>query len=109
MAFIYILMGVSGSGKTTVGRALAGRLGCSFYDGDDFHSPGNVAKMAGGLPLNDADREPWLADLAERIAVHAAAGERAVSGSSGPINERLWERYNALSGNGGAPKGCLPR
>lgn len=56
-------MGVSGSGKTTVGRALAERLDCAFFDGDDFHPPENVAKMAAGEPLQDADRRPWLAKL----------------------------------------------
>lgn len=56
-------MGVSGSGKTVVGQALARRLGWDFYDADDFHPPQNIAKMAGGIPLTDADRAPWLASL----------------------------------------------
>lgn len=60
-------MGVSGAGKTTVGRALAERLDCAFYDGDDFHPPENVAKMAAGEPLQDRDRRPWLAKLNELI------------------------------------------
>ena len=55
-----IVMGVSGSGKTTVGLALAERLGWPFHDGDDFHPPANIDKMARGIPLNDADRWPWL-------------------------------------------------
>ncbi len=55
-----IVMGVSGSGKTTVGRRLADALGGSFHDGDDFHPPENVRKMASGQPLTDADRWPWL-------------------------------------------------
>jgi gluconokinase len=59
----FILMGVSGSGKTTVGRLLADRLGWEFYDGDDFHPPENLAKMSAGIPLTDGDRAPWLADL----------------------------------------------
>ena len=62
-----ILMGVSGSGKTSVGTALAARLGWDFFDGDDFHSPENVAKMANGIPLNDNDRAPWLAALNAKI------------------------------------------
>jgi gluconokinase len=62
-----ILMGVSGSGKTTIGQKLARRLGCPFYDGDDFHPPENVAKMAAGAPLNDEDRAGWLAALAGLI------------------------------------------
>ncbi len=53
-------MGVSGSGKTTIARLLSQRLGWGFYDADDFHPPENIAKMARGEPLNDADREPWL-------------------------------------------------
>jgi gluconokinase len=57
---IVIVAGVSGSGKTTVGKLLATRLNWSFIDGDSLHPPANVAKMAGGVPLTDADRMPWL-------------------------------------------------
>lgn len=64
---VILLMGVSGSGKTTVGRALASRLGVPFLDGDDFHPPANVRKMAAGTPLEDADRRPWLLELRRRI------------------------------------------
>lgn len=71
-------MGVSGVGKTTVGRALAERLGYAFYDGDDFHPPQNVAKMAAGEPLEDRDRRPWLAKLNELIAVLSAQDKPAV-------------------------------
>ncbi|MFN2253831.1 MAG: gluconokinase [Candidatus Promineifilaceae bacterium] len=78
----YVVMGVSGCGKTTVGEALAAHLNCPFYDGDDFHSPENVAKMASGVPLNDADRAPWLASLADLIRDHLARGETAVLASS---------------------------
>ncbi len=78
MTAVYVIMGVSGSGKSTVGRALAARLGCPFYDGDDFHPPQNVAKMAAGLPLTDADREPWLDRLAHLIAETLERGETAV-------------------------------
>ena len=53
-------MGVSGSGKTTIGEALAARLGWRYLDADDYHPASNVAKMASGTPLTDADREPWL-------------------------------------------------
>jgi carbohydrate kinase (thermoresistant glucokinase family) len=72
------MMGVSGCGKTTIGRAWADRLGCPFYDGDDFHPAQNVAKMATGIPLSDADRKPWLDRLAELIADHLDKGETAV-------------------------------
>jgi gluconokinase len=59
-----LVMGVSGSGKTTVGMALAGALEAEFIEGDDVHPEANVRKMAAGIPLTDADREPWLAALA---------------------------------------------
>ena len=63
---IIIVMGVTGSGKTTVGERLAADLGWRFHDADDFHSPANKAKMHAGLPLTDEDRWPWL------DAIHAA-------------------------------------
>jgi gluconokinase len=61
-------MGVTGSGKTTVGKALADRLGWDFYDVDDFHSRPNIAKMTNGIPLTDEDRLPWLLLLRSKIA-----------------------------------------
>ena len=60
-------MGVSGCGKTTVGRQLGWALKLPFYDADDFHPTSNIEKMKSGTPLNDADREPWLSQLAEEI------------------------------------------
>ena len=69
-----IVMGVSGSGKTTIGELLAKQLGRPFYDGDDFHSAANVAKMAAGQPLTDADRHDWLASLAKYLGEWEAAG-----------------------------------
>lgn len=73
-----VVMGVAGSGKTTIGTALAARLERAFAEGDDFHSAANVAKMTRGEPLTDADREPWLAALGEWIASHDRAGRSTV-------------------------------
>jgi gluconokinase len=65
---VVVLMGVTGTGKTTVGKALAERTGWLFADADDFHSAANRAKMHAGIPLTDEDREPWLRSLHEQIA-----------------------------------------
>ena len=75
---IAVLMGVSGSGKTTIGAALAERLGWPFLDGDDFHPPQNVAKMQSGTPLSDEDRGPWLDRLNAELHAREARGEHAV-------------------------------
>jgi gluconokinase len=64
---IVIVMGTTGSGKTTIGGLLAKRLGWEFVDADDFHPPANVEKMKHGIPLTDADREPWLKALHDKI------------------------------------------
>ncbi len=66
---VYILMGVSGSGKTTVGRLLAKQICLPFYDGDDFHLPGSFEKMRKGIALEDHDRAPWLKELNSRISL----------------------------------------
>jgi len=71
-------MGVSGSGKTTVARLLAERLGWAYLEGDDLHPPANVAKMHAGTPLNDADRLPWLLAIAAWIDARAAAHEAGI-------------------------------
>jgi gluconokinase len=75
---ILVMMGVSGSGKTSVGRRLAEAFGWPFIEGDDFHPPENVAKMAAGIALDDADRWPWLDRLADEIGAIAARGDNAV-------------------------------
>ena len=75
---IVVVMGVTGAGKTTVGRLLAEALGAEFLDADDYHPPANVAKMRGGVPLTDADRAPWLARLNGVLRERAARGAAAV-------------------------------
>lgn len=77
-ALVVLVMGVSGSGKTTIGASLAGSLGWDFVDGDDLHPPANVAKMRGGTPLTDADRWPWLNAIADWIDAHRASGRHGV-------------------------------
>lgn len=67
-------MGVSGAGKSTVGRLLAERLGVPYAEADDFHPPANIAKMSAGMPLTDEDRWPWLDALAGWIAEHTGTG-----------------------------------
>lgn len=71
-------MGVSGTGKTTVGAMLAGKLHWTYAEADDFHPAANVAKMEAGIPLDDEDRWPWLCAIAAWIDERAAAGEPAV-------------------------------
>jgi gluconokinase len=75
---ILIVFGVSGAGKTTVGKLLARKLGWHFLEADDFHPSANVAKMRSGHPLTDEDRWPWLERLREQIELSLAAGENAV-------------------------------
>ena len=74
-----VVMGVSGAGKSTVGRLTATRLDCPFRDADSFHPPANIAKMASGAPLTDADRWPWLQAIAAWIGEHRAAGTTCVA------------------------------
>jgi gluconokinase len=75
---VVVLIGVSGSGKTTVGKLLADQLGWPFYEGDDFHPRANVDKMSRGVPLDDGDRLPWLDNLHRLIERSIAAGDDAV-------------------------------
>ena len=75
---VLVVMGVSGSGKTTVAAMLAGRLGWEFGDADDFHPAANIRKMQGGAPLTDADRAPWLAAMAAWIVATRAVGRHGV-------------------------------
>jgi gluconokinase len=93
-----IVMGVSGCGKSSVGRALARSLEWDFYDADDFHSPGNIVKMTSGIPLDDSDRAPWLASLHDLISSSLKADNPGVLACSA-----LKERYRRilLEGNDG--------
>lgn len=84
-------MGVAGSGKTTVGRLLAGRLGWPFFDADDFHPPANVEKMSRGVPLTDADRAGWLAALADLLRRQTAEGGSVVLACSA-LKQRYRDR-----------------
>lgn len=91
-----VLMGVSGSGKTSVGKSLAEQLGWDFYDADDFHPPENIAKMTSGIPLNDSDRAPWLATLQDLISWALKEGRHGVLACSA-LKERY--RQQLLAGN----------
>ncbi len=87
-------MGVTGSGKTTVGTLLAARLAWLFADADDFHSAANKEKMHKGIPLTDADRLPWLASMHEQIAKWIAAKQNAVLACSAlkrSYRQQLWD------------------
>jgi gluconokinase len=91
---IIVVMGVTGSGKTTVGALLAERLGWKFADADEFHSEANKAKMHAGIPLTDADRLPWLAAIHEQIAKWIAVGQNAALACSAlkeSYRRKLWD------------------
>ncbi|XAM01073.1 gluconokinase [Phycisphaeraceae bacterium D3-23] len=92
---VYIIMGVSGCGKTTVGEVLAERLGVAFYDADGYHPDANRRKMAAGTPLNDMDRRPWLENLAEHIVQWNAEGDAVLACSA------LKQSYRNIMGRRG--------
>jgi gluconokinase len=88
---VVVLMGVSGTGKTAVGTRLAEALGGTFAEGDDYHPPANVAKMRSGVPLDDADRGPWLETLSREIGAWLDSGRTVVLACSA-----LKQRYRDI-------------
>ena len=94
----FIVMGVSGSGKTSIGKSLAQQLGWDFYDADDFHPPANVAKMAAGIPLDDSDRAPWLAALHDLIASSLKADRPGVLACSALKERYRWQLMHENEG-----------
>jgi len=92
-AVVLVVCGVSGAGKTTIGRLVADAMGYAFLDADDLHPPENVAKMARGVPLTDADRAPWLAALRARVDAAISADAPLVLACSA-----LKARYRAALG-----------
>ena len=92
---VIVLMGVSGAGKTTVGRLLAQALGAEFAEGDAYHPPGNIEKMRRGIPLEDADRWPWLQILSAQIDRWLTAGSTVVLACSA-----LKQRYRDVLAKG---------
>lgn len=99
---VIVIMGPSGAGKTTVGRALAGALGWPYLEGDDYHPAANRAKMASGNPLDDTDRVPWLAALERLVAGILTEGGHGVLACSA-----LKRRYRAAIVPRGAPPSAI--
>jgi gluconokinase len=91
LPLVILIMGVAGSGKTTVGLKLARSLGWKFHDADEFHPPANIAKMSAGIPLNDRDRVPWLAAMRACIDACLDRGESSVVACSA-----LREKYRKV-------------
>jgi carbohydrate kinase (thermoresistant glucokinase family) len=89
----FVVMGVSGAGKTRVGLALAQAIGARFVEGDDLHPPANRAKMAGGTPLSDEDRWPWL----DRVGAALTAGEAPVVAACSALRRAYRDRLRAAA------------
>jgi gluconokinase len=98
---ILILTGISGIGKTTIGKLLSQRTGWTFEDGDDYHSEENRQKMAAGIPLTDDDRAPWLTTLHERMAQYIQQGASAILACSA-----LKQQYRIRLAEGFAENEC---
>ena len=97
MAVVFVIMGVSGCGKTTIGKGLADQLGIPFYDADDFHPQHNIDKMGSGIPLEDDDRWSWLAHLSTEVSIWSAGrgGVLACSALKEVYRERLYADSDA--------------
>jgi gluconokinase len=93
MASPIVVMGVSGSGKSAVGAAVAQRLRVPFADADDFHPPANIAKMTDGEPLNDDDRYPWLEAIGEWLSDHRDGGVMSCSALKRKYRDQLRRHY----------------
>ncbi|MCI0488900.1 MAG: gluconokinase [Blastocatellia bacterium] len=93
---IIVLIGVTGSGKTTVGKLIADLLGWPFYDADDFHPEANIIKMRSGIPLTDADRAPWLHAL-ERLIADSLSGNHSAVLACSALKEAYREHLRAPS------------
>lgn len=89
----FVVMGVSGTGKTRIGTLLAGRIGGRFVEGDDLHSEADRAKMGAGIPLTDEDRAPWL----DRVAAALAGGEPPVAVACSALRRRYRDRLRATA------------
>ena len=94
----FLIMGVSGSGKTSVGKALAQKLGWDFFDADDFHPAENIAKMAAGIPLNDSDRAPWLAALHHLLSTTLESNHHPILACSALKHKYRVQLLDGLSG-----------
>ncbi|XP_003940047.1 putative gluconokinase isoform X1 [Saimiri boliviensis] len=97
-----LVMGVSGSGKSTVGALLASELGWKFYDADDYHSEENRKKMGKGIPLNDQDRIPWLCNLHDILLRDVALGQHVVLACS--ALKKMYRDILTQGKDGAAPK-----
>jgi len=95
---IVVVMGVSGCGKSTVGRMIAERLGCAFRDGDEFHSDANRAKMHAGIPLNDDDRKPWL-EAIRAYMDEMTSGSRSLVVACSALKQRYRDVLRGPAGN----------
>ena len=93
---VVVVMGVSGSGKSTVGAAIAQRVRVPFADADDFHPPANIAKMTAGHALDDHDRHPWLEAIGEWLAAHADGGVMSCSALKRRYRDQLRHHLHSV-------------